>query len=308
MSTLRALLDRLSDLESSLAKIEREQEGPPSRAIELTLRSLYSRRDELLLALREITRADAIDVCDYRIIPEKTSSLAITSIAGALQSFQELVSLVFDAQTGRAKERAVISPDVIQKTQFDFGYAYAGSLGLVLTIPNERLIAINSHLDESMSAVFELIRTRDQEGVRNAAHKFGFPVIRKLNDWARVHALNGMSFDLKWIREDTVRDRVTAEFTDMQALNLLIGSREDVSTESLIVEGELVAWNVRRRTFTLETDVAEPISGQWAEDFNSPQERTLPRRYRATITKRTVRAYSDEEKVTWALNALNDLL
>lgn len=48
-------------------------------------------------------------------------------------SFQKLVSVVYGAIKHGPRQRQRISEDVALETAFEFGYSFAGSLGLVFT-------------------------------------------------------------------------------------------------------------------------------------------------------------------------------
>ena len=156
MSKLRAVLDRLNDIEATIARAT--SAAAPSNAVLLSLTSLEARRDDLE-ELSEVTKAEHVEICDYRIIPEQSTAYAVAGVTAALHQFQEIVTTVFDAMLTKPKQRAKIAPDIVQKTQFDFGFAYSGSLGVVLTIPNDRLLMDEaSTLDKAVAAVFDLLK------------------------------------------------------------------------------------------------------------------------------------------------------
>src|SRR4051812_44943103 len=110
MSRLRAVLDRINDIEAIIAQTTTSE---PSNAVLLALTSLEARRDDLLEELSEITKAEHIEVCDYRIIPEQSTSYAVAGVTAALHQFQEIVTTVFDAMLSKPKQRAKIAPEII---------------------------------------------------------------------------------------------------------------------------------------------------------------------------------------------------
>jgi hypothetical protein len=295
MSKLRAILDRLNDVE---ATITRTTSSDPSNAVLLSLTSLEARRDDLLEELSEITKAEQIEICDYRIIPEQSSSYAIAGVTAALHQFQEIVTTVFDAMLSKPKQRAKIAPDIVQKTQFDFGFAYSGSLGVVLTVPNDRLLMDESStLDEAISAVFKLLKIETPEGVREAVTQYGASTVRKLHDWTKTHSQYGMAADIKWIRDSEVRSEVVAQPIEMDRIYRIIEQKQDTTSSPVALTGNLLAWNTRKRTFTFEIPDGEPISGHWARDFQSPSiSRKVPARYRANLSKETTIHYAEDRE------------
>jgi len=277
----------------------------------LALRSLEARRDDLLSELSQLTRSEHVEICDYRIIPEDERSYAIAGVSSALKQFQETVTSVFDAMRSlKPKSRAKVSPEVIQKTQFDFGFAYSGSLGIVLTIPNDRLLLEEaSTLDHAVAAVFDLLKIKDAEGVREAASQYGVATIRKLHDWTKTHSQYGMAADIKWVRDSETRNEVLAQPVEMDRIYRIIEEKTDKETERVTITGNLVAWNTKHRTFTLEMPDDRVISGRWARDFVAPSaSRKVPGRYRARLTKETTIHYAeDREEIHWHLNNLNPI-
>jgi hypothetical protein len=310
MSRLRAVLDRMNDIEATIVRTEQSVGPKPDFATQLTLQSLEERRDMLRQELAEITKHEHVEVCDYRIIPESPLAYAVTAVSSALQDFQDLVSIVFDAQSSKAKRRAKIAPDIIQKTRFDFGFAYSGSLGVVLTIPNDRLLMDEaSRLDSAVDAVLELLQIRSPEALREASHAFGLPAIRKLHHWTKTQSQYGMTADIKWVRDANVRKETLAQPSEMAEIAKMIEDKSDKTRDNSTMIGDLLAWNVQKRTFTMEFPNADPISGHWAADFLSPGvTRKVPGRYQAHLTKETTILYAeDREDVRWLLNRLVEI-
>jgi hypothetical protein len=309
MSKLRAVLDRINDIEATISRIELESKGDIPLSTQLSLQSLEGRRDMLREELALVTRSEHVEICDYKIIPENANSYALSAVTTALHDFQDMVTLVFDAITSKPKQRASVSPDVQQKTQFDFGFAYSGSLGVVLTIQNDRLLLDeNSKLDSAVSAVFKLVKIRSPEAVREAAHTYGAPTIKKLYHWSKTHSQYGMSADIKWIRDAQVRDEVIAQSPEMEALSHAIAEKSEKETEPVRLNGELLGWNVHNRSFVMAFPETRPISGRWADDFEGAIPRKVPGYYSAELTKETTVRFSEEKDlISWVLNRLNEL-
>ena len=308
MSQLRAILDRMNDLEATISRVEKGSRGEPALATRLSLQSLEKRRELLREELSGVTRKEFVDICDYRIIPENQNSYAISAVTAALHDFQELVTLIFDALTTKPKQRTSISQDIVQKTQFSFGFAYSGSLGVVLTIQNDRLMLAETDLDRAVSAVFSLLKLGSADAVKEASRTYGIPTIRKLHHWTKTHSQYGMSADIKWIRDAEVRDEVLAQPVEMEEIRRIIEEKSETTSEPTTLEGELLAWNVQSRTFVLAFPEARPISGHWADDFEGATPRKVPGRYLAELTKQTTIKYAEEkDQVAWVLNKLTEL-
>jgi hypothetical protein len=245
MSALQAVLDRLNDIEATIERVSREAKGESPFAFRMALKSLENRRADLREELAEITRRESIDVCDYRLIPEGQHSRAISGIATALNEFQNLVAAIYDCiVNNRPKENFHLSADVWEKTRLDFGFTYAGSLGVVMTIPNERLLLIETELDQSISVVFELPKIANYEELREVSEKYGHATIRKLHEWSKAHRDYLLAAEIRWIRDRDVRRDVFAQPQEMEHVCSLIEGTSEEKVDPVSVTGQLTAFSV----------------------------------------------------------------
>jgi len=307
MSELRNVLDKLNDVEATIAEISKGATEEDALSITLSLKSLEARRDDLKDELAAISRKNFVDVCDYRMLPETDAGRSISAFGGALKDFQELVSVVFDAQTTAPKTRARLDQELLQKTRFDFGYAYSGSLGVVMTIHNERLLAVESDLDRTIASVFALMKTTSSDKISEARHEFGLATVRRLYNWSKLHAQYGISADIKWIRDREVKHRVLVQPAELYEVCRIIEEKREEEEVPVEVQGELVAFHVPRRNFLMHFLEGEPIRGVLAKEFDTTVPRSVPGIYRAMLSKRTVVKYSDEqEEHHWTLRDLQE--
>ncbi len=67
MKSRRSILDRLNDVEATIAQVARDAGESPSLAVRLSLQSLQSRRDMMREELVEISQQSFVDVsCRWR--------------------------------------------------------------------------------------------------------------------------------------------------------------------------------------------------------------------------------------------------
>jgi hypothetical protein len=307
MSALRAVLDRLNDIEGTIAQLEGKSTPETAFAYRMTLRSLENRREDLRNELNEITKRDFVEICDYRIIPEGPLSFAISGVTGALHEFQDLVSILFGADPQKPRQRARVDIATSEKTRFDFGFAYSGSLGIVLTVENERLIGIESNLDLAIRAAFDLISAKSGDDIKAAAVQYGPPVVRKLYAWSKIQRDYDLSADIKWKRGDEIRNNVLVQAKESAEVCRLIESKSDINDEPLDVIGNLVGFNVAARRFAFEFADGELINGTFDKSFEMAQ-RLVPGRYSAHLIKRSVIHYTiEKDDVSWILSRLGDI-
>ena len=87
------------------------------------------------------------------------------AITKSLATFQELVTAIFDAFKTSPKLRAKISAEIVAQSTLNFGYAYPGSLGFVLTMPNDRLLIGESELDRAFQTIFAMTKAEQSAEV-----------------------------------------------------------------------------------------------------------------------------------------------
>ncbi len=306
MSALRAVLDRLNDIAGTIAQLEGKSTPETAFAYRMALHSLEKRRDDLRCELDEITRRDFVEICDYRIIPEGPLSFAISGVTGALHEFQDLVTLLFGADPQKPKQRARSDIATSEKTRLNFGFAYAGSLGIVLTVENERLIGIESNLDLAVRAAFNLISAKSVDDIREAVAHYGPPVVRKLYMWSKIQRDYDLSADIKWKRGDEIRNKVLVQAKESAEVCRMIESKSDIDDDHLDVVGNLVGFNVATRRFAFEFSDGELINGTFDKVFEM-KPRVVPGRYSAHLIKRTVVHYTiEKDDVSWILTNLNE--
>ena len=156
MSELAEIQTKIQDTNAAIARLERMMvDGPNLPSLLANMRSLQKRYKKLESDF--VTAADelGIDVCSYRLFPDETSP-TLTGVVSALGDFQSMFSVVYDAQRNGPKKRIRLSDDIIRDSSFRFAYTYSGSLGVTLTLPNERLLLqeVDTAIDEAMKAIF----------------------------------------------------------------------------------------------------------------------------------------------------------
>ena len=155
MSKLAEIQQELLETNAAIGKLERAiAEEPKSLSLAATMQSLEKRYQKLeYVFMTEVDNLGA-EVCAYKVFSdeERPSVKALSSVLG---NFQNLVSTVYDAiKTNIPKERARISAEIAAETEFRFGYTFPGSVGVVLTVQNQRLLIGESYLDESMRELY----------------------------------------------------------------------------------------------------------------------------------------------------------
>lgn len=309
MTALLDLCEKLQDTNATIDGLRKALAGHPNdAALALTFRSLETRYRDLEQAFLVEANADHLDVCNYRIMPEG-GGCSVAAITRVLGSFQELVTVAFDAIKTGPKIRARLSAEVVAGSSFDFGYTYPGSLGFMLTMPNERLLIGESELDRAVRSVFEMTKVETPQQLARYVTEFGVASIRRLYAWSSAHIEHGLSADIKWQRQTDERASVTIQKEELAQLCEIIdkASEEKVETYEIIVE--LTGLDVGvGNWFRLSRPEAADITGKISASFSRAQAYEIHGKYYANLLKKSKIHYSiDREEERWELIELKKL-
>jgi hypothetical protein len=312
MSRLSEIQEKLLETNAAIAELEKAiANDPKSLSLSAMMKSMEKRYQKLETDFLHEVDSLGVDVCAYRIFGEEEGRPTLKALSSVLGDFQNLVSTVYDAiRTAVPKVRARISAEIAAETEFRFGYTFPGSVGIVLTIPNQRLLIGESYLDECLRVISEMAKVHDSPEVLEYAKRLGPASVRAMYRWAYDHAESGLGVDMEWRRERIIRTRLFAQRPELERLHQTISLTSEEQVSESTAHGNLVGANVTRRTFQMELDTGEEIRGSLSKDMVISEEQTveLPKRYKAQIEKRQKIYYStEEEAVSYHLLKLEPL-
>ncbi len=310
MSELLDLRNLVQETSATLERLEREiAKSPNDWSLAITAQSLRQRQIDLEREFASLANINLLDVCDYRLIPPENGEYSIASVTKTLSAFQDLVTTIFDAFKTAPKIRARVGADIVEASTLSFGYSYPGSLGFVLTMPNERLLIGESELDRAFVTIFEMAKAERPEQLLAFVGSVGVAGIRRLYAWSRSHVEYGLSADIRWRRQEIERARVVVQNQELTRLTEIIDQASEEEVEHLTLDGTLEGGDQQTRRFHMSFPGAEDVVGQMGEAFAiAPEALVLGRRYRAELVKRTVISLStDQQDTHWELMGLNPL-
>lgn len=309
MNELQAVFSRLNDVEATIAKVERGGTPETLFAQELALRSLRARRDELRSAADALAERKLVDVCDYRILPDASGNYPVKAVAGVIDSFQDMFTAFFASiRENRPRHKAAFDQSIVQSSTMNFGFAYSGSLGIVLYIPSDQLLPSDGDPDMAIHAIFDLVGQQSAEGVRDIAQRYGRAPVRRFYEWSKVHLDYGLSADIKWMRGDELKEQRLVQPAELKSIMHLIDAEVDKVESVETLDGILVGLDVTRLAFKLSFPNASDIHGTFDEMFNWKIPHEIPGRYRATVRKSVVTPlWSGTDSITYSLIDLQAL-
>lgn len=308
MSAIQAVFEKINEVEATIQVLERETAGEPTFADEMALSSLKVEREELRMLADDLAAEHRVDVCDYRIIPAYEDGFPIKAVGETLTSFQNAFTAMYAAiREKKARAKAKFSAEVVQAAQLKMGYAYSGSLGLVLYRHADTFLDEDSDHDRAMAAMLSLVDCDDNDSIRAAAEEYGKAVIATFYKWSKAQVENKFSVDLQWRRGTSTKVEKLVQPEQLQSVLDVVDRNPDTSQSVETVHGILVALDVQRQTFKLSFPEAQDIRGSFDKEFDWKIPHEIPGRYVAKLRKETRRPlWSDDEKVDWSLIDLKD--
>lgn len=308
MSELLELQHKLQDTSATIAQLERALAADPNSAIlRLNLESVVTRFGRLEVDFHSLANRHALDVCSYRLFAstDQEPNLSLRGYSGALSGFQVAISALFDALKNGRRLRSRFSPDVTEATRLGFGYAFGGSVGVVLTMERERLLFGGGMLEDAITTFFSVAQAPTHEDIRAIGQRLGPAPLRAIFNWAKAHVEDGLGADIVWRQGGEVTAKLFLEYQELERLRAAIAATSEESTETVETAGLLTGAVMRSRRFTFEPDGGDEVTGTFTDAINEAHTVTLPTRYRVRLEKLTKIQYSSEqEQITWHLLSL----
>lgn len=311
MADMVTLHSMLLDTQAAIERAKRAIADAPERpSLVATMKSLVLRQQDLELKFLKETDRVGYDVCSYRMISEEDSGsdpsiLAITSI---LSGFQNLFTLTFDAIIHGPKRHAVISHELEERTTFGFGYAFAGSTGVVLTIPRDRQKDLfgQSTCDQTAQSIFTMLNVKTPADVKAVASEYGPSAVRSLLKFVESHLRYRIAADVEWRRSMSPISSGLLQCARFQEIENAILQTDIEIVDKMAVIGLLEGANVRNKRFSIVTDEGNSISGSFEDAIDDSHTVELPKKYRATITRTAKIQFStDEEQESYFLERID---
>jgi hypothetical protein len=309
MTHLVQVQEKLQETIANIRKMESALvEHPESPSLRANIRSLQKLQRNYEIEWLDAADERGMDVCSYRLFSE-VGNPNVAAFALALGDFQNMFSVIYDALRGGPKTRNRVSADIERVTSFNFGYTYPGSVGIVFTLPNERLLpGIGTKLDETFATIFDLAQTDEPKAIAQYAKQLGPAPIQAAYKWAKDHSDSRIGADIEWRRNQDVRSGVRLQAPQLQRLKETIDVVSEESTEEIVVSGVLAAVNTISRTFHIVVPAFDAsIKGRYTDAVSDAQRVTLPKVYTAYLKKTTRFDYSSgDQKTTYFLEKLEE--
>lgn len=207
------------------------------------------------------------------------STASISGLTAVLGTFQKIFTTVYDAlERGTKKKAAKNSDKAIADTTLGFAYSFPGSVGVMMTIANDRHL-FGAQLDEAMDKTFQLIRVQTEE-LQSLTDRIGLPALRLVHQWREENVKAGFGADIVWRRDDVVKREVRVQLPELALKAATLKSMR--AEETVDVVGELLDVKVSDHTFSMQLS-DKIIQGTFDKVISSQNPVQLPKTYQATL-------------------------
>lgn len=307
MSSIDSLLDGIRAAYAQLGEAELVAANyPGDRSVLASVGSLKAHAEQLEAEWMEECNVRQVEVCRYKLVPQRTDRYSASGFAKSLLDFQELIAQVFDAKINGPKDRARVGGKVITQTAFDFAYTFPGSLGVALTLQDTPDL-FQGKFDETVAAFQELTSIDSEDDVRSVATQLGDAVVKKVFDWSSSNYSDGYAVDVTWTGRG---GRTTGALVPRERLGKLvqiIGRTSDKESRRIQTRGSLVMIDVKRARFRFVEPDGDDYQGVLGPEFDLHKQWAVNRTYDAQILIEAVTKYATQEtKTTFTLEKLEE--
>ncbi len=306
MADLLEIAEKLQDTQAAIARLEGSlAQNPDEQSLILGLNSLRQRFQNLEEQFAEAASKHEVDVCSYRLFTEGQDRPTLRPLTAALSDFQAWFTQTYNAIKKGPRERDRVTADVLSETAFGFAYSFTGSVGFVLTLPNEKLLIGETYLDRTMMTLTEMVKAESPDQIVAFKNELGLAPIRTMYKWAADHVSSGLGAEIQWRREQTVRSSLLVQHPQLENLTRAIARTSERVINEYEIEGQLVGIDSKYKTFHLEVQSIPDIKGKTLFEIDPDHPIIFPAYYRARIRTETVIHYSTEkEEVSYFLLSL----
>jgi hypothetical protein len=308
MRDIQEIQRQLQNAEAEISVVKRAMSVIPSPSLTSSIGSLEKQRKELEAEFLAAAKMAGMKVCSYRMFRDHEQP-KLAGLAAALGNFQSVFSVVFAAKKFGPKHTMHLAAEVEQTSAFNFAYAFAGSVGIVLTVQDEQFLFNQSEFSDTIKVIAEVAKATSPEAIQSYAKDLGPAPIRMIYKWAKAHAESAFGADIDWFSGDSVEQHVLIQLPEFRRLEETIAAVSEKQIQTVVLEGTLHGADAKTRKFHMEFPAnGGEIRGDFEDAISEQKKVRVPGQIRATLIKTTVTQYSTEsDTVSWFLKNVEEI-
>ena len=277
---------------------------PLNERLSLGLGSARRRAERSERLLEGYAQSSQIDLIRYRLV-RSSDVYAAEAVADSVHSFQRSFTAGADFIESGPKQKAKFSRELEERARLNFAYTFPGSLGIVLSVENNRSNLFHEGEYDRIIDVFDqFLGVSDEHEAIDASRSLGSALITQLCRWVDVNAKweNSVEFILK--RGDGINRGEFVAKNKFFDLHGIFGQATDEEPHSFEAEGILVGLDIEIGNFHFVVPGGESYKGSLDEAFVK-EKTTVGARYVANINEKRKRAVATgNETVSYKLGSL----
>ncbi len=308
MNELMSIIENLQETDAAWAHIARVSNAAPDDDIlRINAEAVAKRQRDLVRRLDYELHAKQAELVRYRVVRDWSDSYPAKAVAEAIETFQELVTAIFDAIRTAPKLRYRPTQESLSLSSFEFAGAGAGSVIISLSIPDDRLLVGQSDLDQTLDLVEQVLSARESDDLKRLADRIGVASITKAYAWADASVRYGLDTEINWGKSYSDLHEISISRDEAATVKAVIENKSDSQDDHIVLDGILLGFDGSTSYFHLEAlDTRVDIRGSISPDLSKSWTTNQP--YRAHMTRTVeVRYATGEEKETWVLTRLEPL-
>jgi hypothetical protein len=310
MSSVDPILQDLQDTDQTLHRLEGD--GARRRDDDVTRinrEAIARRRRHLERRLEVALKFAQTDLLEYRIQQGQRQSCSIRALATSVLLLQDIVTAAFDAVSDAPKLRYAPSFTNSDRSSLECSVLSTGPVAVVsLSIPNDKLLGMESDLDIAFDVVFRLLEVQTARDLRDIARRVGIAPIARVHAWAANSAKLGLATSLTWTKAILPRRTVEVPSRRAELLENLIGFTQDEFVDDVTTSCRLVGIDEAAYRFRLVAPDGSEIAGRLADEFARGRKWTINGWYVAALTRhREINYATGEETVQSTLTDLTSI-
>ena len=229
MSAIAEIQERVQSTGALIEQSQRALRPDSPRSALANIRSLEKLHRRLEREFDEIAAQEEFDVYRYRILNKDRAT--INGLTSAWREFQNALTVVYSSIKGggaikekpkKGRRKAQVEPLLPARAPLElaFGYAFSGSIGITLTLPNhlEGLFA-DAAIEKATAEIFDLAEAYpDKQKVREIVRRLGPEPVNAVYKWVDAHVANGYGVAIEWKRDAQHERKVLCQYEELQVL------------------------------------------------------------------------------------------
>lgn len=289
-----------ADIEALEIHLEEARSVEGYAGVDLMRSGMEEMRSDLVEALDRARRHEVDIVIEGD--PVFDHEVRVDALARLLRSFQETVSSIAQALTGKATGRSSIPGPLREATAFRLAAVFPGSFGAVLRGPTDdrpELAMFDEDdvptiLDAAVDRVLEIIDLAGIDGtvddpIVEMVLPLGSRVFKHLADLSSAIVDEGMTASFAWRSPATGERSATLSRSAARRLDDVLG-RNKLTEREQVIDGRLGTVSDIRNRIELQTDGGEIVTAKVIEEVVPQLGAFYTRRVAATFEVTTIRS------------------